>query len=51
MAYLEDVEYGVSTKGRERGYGRLNMKRIADKYGIKLSTQIEENRFIVVMDF
>ena len=51
MACLEDVEYGVSTKGRERGYGRLNMKRIADKYGIKLSTQIEENRFIVVMDF
>lgn len=51
MACLENVEYGVSTKCRERGYGRRNMKRIADKCGIKLSTQIEDNRFIVTMDF
>ena len=51
IIYMPDVPYGVSTKGSGRGYGRLNMKRIADKYGIKIETEIEDNVFIVSMTF
>ena len=51
IIYMPDVPYGVSTKGNGRGYGRLNMKRIADKYGIKIETEIEDNAFIVSMTF
>ena len=51
IIYIPDVPYGVSTKGSGRGYGRLNMKRIADKYGIKIDTQVEENMYIVSMTF
>lgn len=51
IMYTSDISYGISIKGTDRGYGRMNMKRIADKYKIKLETQIEENQYIVSMQF
>ena len=45
------IPAGVSTKGSDRGYGRRNMKKIAEKYDIKLESEIEEDSFIVDIDF
>ena len=51
MPRTSGLTTGVSTKGNDRGYGRLNMYEIARKYDIKLDTEIEEDRFIVDIDF
>ena len=51
LAVIRDVDYGISTKGDGRGYGRLNMKRIADRNGMKLSFMTEDGRYIVNMRF
>ena len=45
--YLDDVQYGISTKGSGRGYGMKNMRKIADRYNIKLEEWIEKDQYIV----
>lgn len=51
MPYSGKINTSVSTKGSSRGYGRKNMLRIAKKYDIKLETEVEEDRFVVSIDF
>ena len=51
ILYSHRIPTGGSTKGSGRGYGRRNMKKIAERYDIKLETEIEEDRFIVDIDF
>ena len=51
MPYSGKINTSVSTKGSSRGYGRKNMQRIAKKYDIKLETEVEEDRFVVSIDF
>ncbi len=47
VMYLDDVQYGISTKGSGRGYGMKNMRKIADRYNIKLEEWIEKDQYIV----
>lgn len=51
VMYLKDVQYGISTKGNGHGYGMKNMKKITDRYGIKLDEWIEGDRYIVSINF
>lgn len=51
MPYSGKINTDVSTKGSSRGYGRKNMQRIAKKYDITLETEVEEDRFVVCIDF
>jgi len=51
MPYSGKINTDISTKGSSRGYGRKNMQRIAKKYDITLETEVEEDRFVVCIDF
>lgn len=51
VLYLQNVQYGVSTKSEGHGYGIKNMKKITDRHGLELSEWIEGNQYIVSIKF